>query len=193
MIKYFSLMVMLVFLIGSIQAQQTRTPCKITVASGEVYEGYIKNYDVKTTDFNGSFKLLGKKGNKGREFNPYHIMLVEIKNKIYKPKVNSKNERRIMLFLGKNDDFSAYINLKGADSYTPVPDHFGGFIFYGGGGSNIQSADITYYFYKDEEVYKVPSRLTSDIFYHTMGPLISKIQEMARKRKREIPDYLANY
>lgn len=191
--KYFSLVVMLVFLTGSIKAQQTRTPCKVTVASGEVYEGYIKNYDVKTTDFNDPFKLVGKKGNKGREFNSYHIMLIEIKNKIYKPKVNSENERRLMIFLGENEEFSVYLDVatdKNAQIWGAV--------------ANQESRvwppvkksipkTINYYFYKDEAFYKVPRKLYSGIFYHTMGPLISKIQERARKRKREIPDYIANY
>ncbi len=50
----------------SIKAQKNRTPCKITVASGEVFEGFIRGYNVNTTNFNLPFKLFEKEG-KGKE------------------------------------------------------------------------------------------------------------------------------
>ena len=171
---------MMVFFTSSIQAQKTKTPCKITVASGEVFEGFIRQYEVKTTNFNLPFKLFEKEGVKGRKINVYHIMLIEINGHTYKPKVDSDNQRKLMLVLNENEDFSAYV-----DFATERDVAFS--------GHPIETTHLQYYFIKDEEVYKVPRKIASNTFYYSLNPLISTMQTKAKIKNVVLPDYIANY
>ncbi len=107
-------------------------------------------------------------------------MLIEINKRIYKPKVDAENQRKLMLVIAENEDFSAYLDFATERdvAFSRYP---------------IETTHLHYYFIKDEAIYKVPRKIVSKTFYYSLGPLISTMQAKAKIKNVVLPDYIANY
>ncbi|CAN0435694.1 unnamed protein product, partial [Ectocarpus sp. 13 AM-2016] len=90
--------------------------CKITTSAGEEIKGFLKRYDVETYQFPEKNLKIQNENGKSMKFNLNHILLFEVNDVVYKPRVNAKSERRFMKVMKEDEQFSVYVDYVGKNS-----------------------------------------------------------------------------